>query len=289
MRWSCECCTDVKIHLQFTRACLSGVKTSMSSHQVTRPRVLHRAFGTMPSLRFHQWPQNNRERADSKHIDDFLVYCASNAPLIELFVRNMPCLLSARNFGPSGYKSPLANTITAQVALKKGEVARKQCKDAEEQLLQCTFLPEERVDFAGDEHGLHLNWLGNAPFMQAQHSIMNNDLANKIVDKTAKALSLHVKLSDKTFNSGLNGNKVHIKIEILFNGKLAGSSFIPIHDVRSGVKPLHQVFAGTRIDFLSERPWVLLPSRATAHEIEQRISVPFDSSAMESYLSRTSN
>jgi hypothetical protein len=34
---------------------------------------------------------------------------------------------------------------------------------------------------------------------------------------------------------------------------------MPTHDVRSGVKGHHQVFAGTRVDFLAERPWIILP------------------------------
>jgi hypothetical protein len=33
---------------------------------------------------------------------------------------------------------------------------------------------------------------------------------------------------------------------------------MPTHDVRSGVKGYHQVFAGTRVDFLAERPWIIL-------------------------------
>ncbi len=103
--------------------------------------------------------------------------------------------------------SPLSETITAHVALRKGEAARQNVEDAEKHLMQSTLLAEERVNFPGDAHAFELNWLGSAPFMQVQRPIMNNDLTDETLSHQPKALSLHVKLSDKTFVSGLGGNK----------------------------------------------------------------------------------
>jgi hypothetical protein len=79
-----------------------------------------------------------------------------------------------------------------------------------------------------------------------------------------KALALHVKLSDKTYVSGLYNQKTSLKVDVFFNGTLSACLFIPIHDIRSGAKSNHQVFAGTRIDFLAERPWVILSPEVAA-------------------------
>ncbi|KAH8728489.1 hypothetical protein GQ44DRAFT_675891 [Phaeosphaeriaceae sp. PMI808] len=188
---------------------------------------------------------------------------------------------------------PLADTITPHIVLKKGETAKKQCEDAEQQLLGSELLHEERVDFPGDLFGFQLNWLGGAPFMQVQArknqlegftdklpllpamavdherqsrrsatSNKDNHSVRPVVDPLA--LVLHVKLSDETFTSGLNKqNKVHLKIDVFFNGKLSSSMFIRPYEVRSGTKSMHQVFSGYRADHLSERPWIILPSQKT--------------------------
>ncbi|KAF2627642.1 hypothetical protein BU25DRAFT_448545 [Macroventuria anomochaeta] len=167
---------------------------------------------------------------------------------------------------------PLAETTTSDVVLKKGEVAKRQSEAAEKRLLHSFLLDEEHVLFPGDPDGYELNWLGNAPFMQvqadggfAQSSGLygSRQCPNTSEDNRPQALTLHVKLSDKTFVSGFSG-KTHLKIEALFNGQLSACSLIHTNDIRSGAKSLHQVFAGYRVDFLAERPWVLLPPYTTA-------------------------
>jgi hypothetical protein len=75
----------------------------------------------------------------------------------------------------------------------------------------------------------------------------------------AKALVLHVNLSDRTYISGLRNQRTSLKIEVFFNGQLSSCWLMSIHDLRSGVRGHHQVFAGTRVDFLAERPWIILP------------------------------
>lgn len=167
---------------------------------------------------------------------------------------------------------PLAETTTSDVVLKKGEVAKRQSEAAEKKLLRSGYLNEKRVLFPGDRDGFELNWLGNAPFMQAQvdpgFTQSSGPYASDQDPKTSEhnrlqALTLHVKLSDKAFLSGFNG-KTHLKIEVLFNGQLSTCSLIHTNDIRSGAKSLHQNFAGYRVDFLAERPWVLLPPFTTA-------------------------
>jgi hypothetical protein len=189
---------------------------------------------------------------------------------------------------------PLAETTTPSIVLKKGELAKQQCEEAEKRLLQSELLREESVRFPDDDAGFELNWLGGAPFMQARAGIglfeddLDGDPSPSVAavkpaslrlrsainsshlsgfrhSKDPLALALHVKLSDKSFVSGLNTtNKVHLKIDVFFNGQLSSCMFVPVHDVRSGVKSLHQVFAGYRVDFLAERPWVILPPQKGA-------------------------
>jgi hypothetical protein len=196
---------------------------------------------------------------------------------------------------------PLDDTITPKVVLKKGEIAKRQCEEAERKLLGSELLPEERVAFPGDEAGFELNWLGDAPFMQVragsdlclQHTdgnaametitgpkkshvpstphSHNHNFRKEVQDRLA--LILHVNLSDKSFVSGLDKyNKVHLKIDVFFNGQLSSCLFVPHHDIRSGAKSLHQVFAGYRVDFLSERPWVILPPNKNADGSPRKMS-----------------
>ncbi|UPX13160.1 uncharacterized protein EKO05_0003686 [Ascochyta rabiei] len=167
---------------------------------------------------------------------------------------------------------PLAETITSNIVLRKGEVAKRQCEAAEKKLSRSFLLDEKRVFFPGDPDGYELNWLGNAPFMQVQadggfiqpsglYASSYRSIASE--DSRPQALSLHVKLSDKSFVSGLSC-KTHLKIEVFFNGQLSTCSLVHTNDIRSGAKSLHQVFAGSRVDFLAERPWVILPPYTTA-------------------------
>jgi hypothetical protein len=172
---------------------------------------------------------------------------------------------------------PLNDTITPTIILKKGDLAKKQCEDAEQKLLGNQLLPEERVSFPGDERDFGLHWLGGAPFMQAQAgknlsvkesptNVRRLHSATNGTDNTRRdllSLSLHVTLSDRTFVSGLDDrNKLHLKIDVLFNGQLSSCLFLPYSDVRTGVKALDQKFSGFRVDFLAERPWVIVPPRA---------------------------
>jgi hypothetical protein len=188
---------------------------------------------------------------------------------------------------------PLTDTITPNIELRKGEVARKQCEEAEKKLLGSGLLQETRVSFPGDESGFELHWLGGAPFMQVRTGdhlfeeefhdqpffsgatedpthlrrlpAPNGHITRPLNNNDPLALSLHVKLSDITFISGMDRqNKVHLKIDTFFNGQLSSCLFVPPHDIRSGAKSLHQVFAGYRSDFLVERPWVILPPQKNA-------------------------
>ncbi|KAF1851389.1 uncharacterized protein K460DRAFT_273943 [Cucurbitaria berberidis CBS 394.84] len=174
---------------------------------------------------------------------------------------------------------PLADTITHNMVLRKGTVARQQCEAAEKRLLESKHLTEERVFFPGDEAAFELNWLGNAPFMQVQAgrdlfqpTDEKGNLALKSHDGKPRALVLHVQLSNKTFASGMDSIRTQLKIDVFFNGQLSSCLFFPIHDVRSGAKSIHQVFAGTRIDFLAERPWVVLPPGVTADGNMRRVN-----------------
>ncbi|KAI8933798.1 hypothetical protein NX059_009505 [Plenodomus lindquistii] len=160
---------------------------------------------------------------------------------------------------------PLSDAITPDVVIKKGETARQQAEVAEQCLRKSKLLNERPVPFPGDNDGFELNWLGNAPFMQAQITQPSTHFTNtKSSDgrhhleseRGPEALVLHVQLSDKAFTSGLV-RKTSLKVEVFFNGELSSCVFITTNDVRSGVKSLHQVFAGNRVDYLSERPWVI--------------------------------
>lgn len=191
---------------------------------------------------------------------------------------------------------PLQDTITSKIVLKKGEVAKHQCERAEKQLLESETLQEQRVDYGKENGGYELHWLTDVPFMQSQagHKLFEEyqfttfdahktavnpnqilrqtELESRYVNTRAPlALSLHVKLSDKSFRSGFGSeNKAHLKVDVFFNGHLSSCTLIPTHDIRSGTKSMHQVYAGYRTDFLAERPWVLLPPGVGADGMPQK-------------------
>lgn len=173
----------------------------------------------------------------------------------------------ARNITVRLGSVPLAVTTTSDIVLKKGEVAKQHSDVAEKKLLHSPYLQEKHILFPGDPDGFELNWLGKAPFMQVQAdngtTLPSGLTGNLSQHCNAQALALHVKLSEKAFFSGFTG-KTHLKIEVLFNGQLSACSLTHTNDIRSGAKLFHQVFAGSRVDFLAERPWVLLPSFKTA-------------------------
>ena len=80
-----------------------------------------------------------------------------------------------------------------------------------------------------------------------------------------KALCLHVILSNLTYlSSSVEGQPQSLKVEVFFNGMIVQSVLMIPRDVRAGVKPNHQIFAGTRIAQLAERPWVVSPSSKNA-------------------------
>jgi len=249
---------------------------------------------------------------------------------------------------------PLEQTLTPNLVLKKGEVAAKQCEEAEAQLRKSEFLDEECVAFPGDEEGFSMNWLGGAPCLMARagddvkgieegvggmsdrgssasgrandESVMpveqllgmstrtrrgvsvastssiDNGLdpsdsrhvsrpstrahphtlptinpahlhlspalghAPTNIDPDPKALVLHVILTDKTFYESIaGGSPQHIKIDVLFNGQLSSCVLVHQNDVRAGAKSLHQIFAGNRVDFMAERPWVIYPLEKRAN------------------------
>jgi len=173
---------------------------------------------------------------------------------------------------------PLSESITRNIVARKGEIARRQCEAAEKKLLTSKLLPEKAVRFSDDCAGFDLNWLGNAPFMQAQVALPQQTTEDETpcdcgeqtdTGTKPKALVLHVQLSDKTFISGLDKLKTNLKIDVFFNGELASCVLISAHDIRSGTKSLHQVFAGTRVDYLAERPWVLLPTNIMASSVSR--------------------
>ncbi|KAI4916539.1 hypothetical protein J4E85_010194 [Alternaria conjuncta] len=168
---------------------------------------------------------------------------------------------------------PLGDTTTAKIILRKGEAAKQQSALAEKRLLRSKLLKEEQVPFPGDDAAFQLNWLAQAPFMQTR---VGSDIYEEeapgdaqgapkdISQLTLKALTLHVNLSDQTYVSGLYNQRTSLKIEVFFNGTLAACLAMPNYDGKSGSKDHHQVFAGTRVDFLAERPWIILPPGVAA-------------------------
>ncbi|KAF2796127.1 hypothetical protein K505DRAFT_359587 [Melanomma pulvis-pyrius CBS 109.77] len=71
-----------------------------------------------------------------------------------------------------------------------------------------------------------------------------------------KALVLHVILSNETFLCSFeDGKPQRLMIDVFFNGALVSSILAqPKH-----TESFHLVFAGTRVDNMAERPWVVLP------------------------------
>jgi hypothetical protein len=63
---------------------------------------------------------------------------------------------------------PLSDAVSQDIVLRRGEAAKQQSEAAERQLRGSRVLKEVSVSFPGDEEQHHLNWLGNAPFMQVQ-------------------------------------------------------------------------------------------------------------------------
>jgi hypothetical protein len=157
---------------------------------------------------------------------------------------------------------PLEETISSNVVLKKGQVAREQSEAAQEKLLSSPYLPEIRAPLqVGDWQGIRL---AGVPFLpvQAGHRFAHDSLSQSSDPdgNHQEALALHVKLSENSFDA--SKGKSHLKTEVLFNGQLSACS--TIHAARNGDPSLHQIFAGYRVDYLAERPWVLLPPTTTA-------------------------
>ena len=93
-------------------------------------------------------------------------------------------------------------------------------------------------------HGLPIDY---TPFQPSSNS-----------NPEPKALALHVMLTDKSFfHSPFSRAPQHLKIDVLFNGKLASCVLLHPRDIQSGAKSFNQVFAGTRVDYMAERPWVI--------------------------------
>ncbi|KAL6705924.1 hypothetical protein ACN47E_006203 [Coniothyrium glycines] len=170
-------------------------------------------------------------------------------------------LYAARGISARLATMPLADTITNDLFLRKGEQAKANCEAVQRTLLDSQLLQEEAVVFPGDQQGFRLHWLGDAPFTQSRvvGAPYTHTHITAFNSSALQALVLHLELSDQTFISGLSQGRTHLKVEVFLNGQLSNCLFVPFHDIRSGAKPLHQVFAGTRIDFLAERPWVILP------------------------------
>ncbi|OCK95268.1 uncharacterized protein K441DRAFT_429700, partial [Cenococcum geophilum 1.58] len=82
------------------------------------------------------------------------------------------------------------------------------------------------------------------------------------VDMVPHALALQVFLSPKTFIRDFSETPKaqDVKIDVFFNGLLSHSYYISSRD-RNNLqsKCHHQLFAGSRMHYLQERPWVILP------------------------------
>lgn len=162
---------------------------------------------------------------------------------------------------------PLEETITSNVVTWKCEVAKQQSEAAHQKLLSSAYLSERRAPLqdGGDDHAL--NRLAGVPFMQVQAGAgfaHDSPSQSSYADSNRQqALALHVKLSEKSFGASCK-TRSHLKIEVLFNGQLSACSNNPGPGARYGDQYLNHLFAGYRIDYLAERPWVLLPPNITA-------------------------
>ncbi|KAF2638327.1 hypothetical protein P280DRAFT_81515 [Massarina eburnea CBS 473.64] len=274
--------------------------------------------------------------------------------------------------------TPLADTITPSIEIKKGAQAGKQALEADHKLKSSVLLHEERVQFPGDEECFAMNWLGHAPFLQVlvgndawkaeegaagngkssqgpgssgkkarsmrseSQSILSKEntpeadrrrlsaestrslrsaarmstgntphetnaicsashvhphtpapivgpnpfQSNAEPFKAAhvnklmpKALSLHVLLTQKSFFQGLHDDRpMHLKIEVFFNGQLTNCDMVHRQDLAVGAKSLHQIFAGTRVDFLLERPWVIVPP---GQDVDGKVGQKTDTGSVE--------
>jgi hypothetical protein len=68
--------------------------------------------------------------------------------------------------------TPLEDSTTQKIILRKGDAAKQQSELAERRLLERKLLKEEVVPFPDDEYAFQLNWVANAPFMQTR--VKNN-------------------------------------------------------------------------------------------------------------------
>lgn len=154
----------------------------------------------------------------------------------------------------------LTDSTTRDVAFRKQEATTKS-DAAEHQLQRSEQLDETNVRFPGDESGYKVNFLKNVPFMQVESLWPANDVAN-----IPKALSLHVSLADKAFFAcSFDGKSHHVKVDVFFNGILCSSSLAHVRDKPTRAEFMRLIFSGTRVDVLSERPWIVLPPKSSTN------------------------
>jgi hypothetical protein len=106
------------------------------------------------------------------------------------------------------------------------------------------------------------------------HLTPSLDQAAAKIDADPKALVLHVILTDKTFYESIeSGTLQHIKIDVFLNGQLSSCVLLHHNDLRAGTKSLHQIFAGNRVDYMIERPWVIHSPRKSLCNNQAILSV----------------
>ncbi|ORY16572.1 hypothetical protein BCR34DRAFT_584239 [Clohesyomyces aquaticus] len=66
-------------------------------------------------------------------------------------------------------------------------------------------------------------------------------------------------LTKKAFLPGVYNRLQHLKIEVFINGMLADCVRVQPSEVRDDSRRYDQIFSGSRVEWLAERPWVLLP------------------------------
>jgi hypothetical protein len=98
------------------------------------------------------------------------------------FARGLSVRLSA---------TPLEDSTTQKIILRKGDAAKQQSELAERRLLERKLLKEEVVPFPDDEYAVQLNWVANAPFMQTR-------VKNDVYDKTEATTGTHLSTSPIT-------------------------------------------------------------------------------------------